>query len=53
MHSYYNFNFAVTRGLEPPTPTVTGWCSNQLNYATILRSIRESNPSPSIDSAIS
>ena len=21
--------FAVTRGFEPPTPTVTGWCSNR------------------------
>ncbi len=23
-------------GLEPPTPTLSGWCSNQLSYISIL-----------------
>ena len=23
-------------GLEPPTPTLSGWCSNLLSYASIL-----------------
>ena len=24
-------------GLEPPTPTLSGWCSNLLSYASILK----------------
>ena len=27
-------------GLEPPTPTLSGWCSNLLSYASILNSFR-------------
>ena len=30
-------NLVVASGLEPPTPTMSRWCSNQLSYATILR----------------
>ena len=27
-------------GLEPPTPTLSGWCSNLLSYASIWLSVR-------------
>ena len=27
----------VASGLEPPTPTLSGWCSNRLSYATIIQ----------------
>ena len=27
-------------GLEPPTPTLSGWCSNQLSYSPILNKKR-------------
>ena len=27
-------------GLEPPTPTLSGWCSNLLSYAPIMGSIK-------------
>ena len=30
-------NVVGASGLEPPTPTMSRWCSNQLSYAPIVR----------------
>ena len=30
-------------GFEPPTPTMSRWCSNQLSYASIFRSATIAN----------
>ena len=35
-HGFFK-NFAVPTRLERATPTVTEWCSNQLNYETFLK----------------
>ena len=32
-------NLVVASGLEPPTPTLSGWCSNRLSYNPILNFI--------------
>ena len=29
-------NLVEMSGLEPPTPTLSGWCSNRLSYISIL-----------------
>lgn len=34
------------RGLEPPTPTMSTWCSNQLSYLPVSDSIA---PRPTFD----
>ena len=33
----------VASGFEPPTPTMSRWCSNQLSYATIENQAEYSN----------
>ena len=35
-HSVRRVLLVVVSGLEPPTPTLSGWCSNRLSYTTIL-----------------
>ena len=39
-----NLTWVGKRGLEPPTPTMSTWCSNQLSYLPVLDSIARSRP---------
>ena len=35
IYPHDNHKMVVASGFEPPTPTMSRWCSNQLSYATI------------------